>query len=68
MIRMSEAVTVPSLMMVTSRGSIVSEELLARDMHTHTHRLAGVIYVKFYKVAYDFANKNENSRSSYITC
>ena len=31
---LSEVVTVPSLMMVTS---IVSEESLARDTHTHTH-------------------------------
>ena len=52
---MSEAVTVPSLMMMTSTDS---EESLARDRHTdrqtdrqtdtctHTHRL-GVVYVKF---------------------
>ena len=31
---MSEAVTVPSLMMMTST---ISEELLARNTHTHTH-------------------------------
>ena len=31
---MSEAVTVPSLMVMTS---IVSEESLARDTHAHTH-------------------------------
>ena len=31
---MSEVVTVPSLMMITS---IVFKESLARDMHTHTH-------------------------------
>ena len=33
-IHISEAVTVPSLMMLTS---IVSEESLARGTHTHTH-------------------------------
>ena len=33
-ILMSEAVTVPSLMMTTS---IISEDSLARDTHTHTH-------------------------------
>ena len=43
---MSEAVTVPSLMMMTS---IVSKESLARDRHTdthtHTHRHK-VVYVQ----------------------
>ena len=34
-ISMSEAATVPSLMMMTS---IVSKESLARDTHTHTDR------------------------------
>ena len=37
---MSEAVTVPSFIMITS---IVSEESLARDTHTHT---LGVVYLK----------------------
>ena len=49
---MSEAVTVPSLMMMTS---IVSEESLASDRHTdrHTHTQIerhGLIYVNFFKV------------------
>ena len=50
---MSEAVTVPSLMMMTLT---VSEESLAMHRQTHTHRL-GVDYVKMCKVAFDFANK-----------
>ena len=41
---MSEAVTVPSLMMTSS--STVSEELLARDRYTHRH---GLVYVNFFK-------------------
>ena len=40
-ILMSEAVTLPSLMMM---ALIASEDLLARDRHTHTHRL-GVVYL-----------------------
>ena len=45
---MSEAVSVPSLMMMTST---VSEESLARDTHTETHTDSGsVVYVKIYKV------------------
>ena len=56
---MSEAVTVPSLMMMTST---VSEESLARDTHTdrhtpHTDRQSR-FYLKSCKVTYDFANKN----------
>ena len=44
-ILMSEAVTMPSLMMMT-----VSEESLARDTHTHTHthRLE-VLYLKLFQ-------------------
>ena len=45
---MSEAVTVPSLMMMTS---IVSEESFARDTHTHGQTL--VVYVKICKVNRD---------------
>ena len=52
---MSEAVIVPSLTLMTST---VSEESLARDTHTHTHRL-WVVYVKLFKVAYNFENKND---------
>ena len=63
---MSEAVTLPSLMMMTL---IVSEELLARDRHTdrqtdrqtdrhtHTHTLGVVLHFKIPKVAYNFENK-----------
>ena len=59
---MSEAVTVPCLMMMTS---IVSEESLVREMHIHTHihmhaRIhteTWVVYVKICKVVNDFANK-----------
>ena len=43
-ILMSEAVTVPSLMMMTS---LVSEESLASDRHTHRH---GLVYVNIFKV------------------
>ena len=53
---MSEAVTMPSLMMMIST---VSEESLARDArthtsmytctHTHTHTHTRVVYVKFAK-------------------
>ena len=62
---MSESVTVPSLMMMTS---IVSEESLARDTHTHTrtrththvhihaHTVASSI-LNFFKVVSEFENK-----------
>ena len=67
---MSEAVTVPSLTMMTST---VSEEPFTRDTHTHTHthtqtdRQTGgqtnththSVLRKIGKVAYDFANKNK---------
>ena len=46
---MSEAVTVPTLMMMTL---IVSEESLVRDRHTHTD--IQVDLSKIFKVAYDF--------------
>ena len=46
-ILMSEAVTVPSLMTLT-----VSEESLARDTHTHMHRL-GSSFLLFANVAFD---------------
>ena len=76
---MSEAVTVPSLMMI----SIVSEDSLARDTHTHTHTHTRtrtrthtpVVYVKMCKIAFDFfANKNYNfsleinNRTYFIEC
>ena len=55
---MSDAVTVPSLMMMIS---IVSEDSLARDTHTHTHTHTPVVYVKVCrKIAYDFVNTNYN--------
>ena len=38
---MSETVTMPSLMMMTS---IISEELLARDTHTDTHTDFGLVF------------------------
>ena len=64
---MSEAVTVPTLMVMTST---VSEESRVRDIpyihtdrqaererETHTHTDSGSSMLKF-AVAYDFANKN----------
>ena len=64
---MSEAITVPNLAMM---ASTISEESCARDTHarthahTHTHtykhsRILGVLYVRIFKVAYDFKNKNQ---------
>ena len=54
---MSEAVTVPSLMMITLK---VSEESLAKDRHTdrqaHPHK-RGLVYFTFFKMDYDFENK-----------
>ena len=51
---MCEAVTVLSLTMMTSA---VFEESLARDIHTHIHtQKLEVVYVKIYKVAFDFEN------------
>ena len=49
---MSEVVTVPTLMMMTS---LVSEELLARD--THTDRLLGLVYVNLFKVVMTLKKK-----------
>ena len=60
---MSEAVAVPSLMIM---ALTVSEESLARDMtyiqthrhkHTDTNTQTRVVYVNIFKVAYDFENK-----------
>ena len=45
---MSELVTMPTLMMITS---MVSEESLARDTDTQTD------YIKYFKVTYDFEKK-----------
>ena len=48
-ITVSEAVTMPSLMMMTS---ILSEESVARNRHTHTHRdtyRLGVLYLKLFQ-------------------
>ena len=55
-ILMYEAVTVLTLMMMTST---VFEESLARYRHTHTHTdRHGVVYVNFFvKVSRDFENK-----------
>ena len=50
---MSEAFTVPSLMMMTS---IVSEESLARDTQTRTD--FGLVYLKLFKVVSDFENND----------
>ena len=41
----SEAVTVPSVTMMTST---VSKESLARDAQTRTHRNLGVVYLKLF--------------------
>ena len=41
-----EAITKPSLRIMTS-SSIVSEELLARDTHTHTY--FGFVYFKLFQ-------------------
>ena len=51
---MYEAVTMPSLMMMTS---IVSEESLATDTHAHGQTWFW-LYSKICKVTYDFASKN----------
>ena len=50
---MSQAVTVPSLTMMTSQQFL--RKSLARDTHTtHTHHThTQVVYVKICKVAYD---------------
>ena len=50
---MSEAVTMPSVMTMTS---IVSEESLARDTYTNSHRHTdfGIVYIKLFKVLSDF--------------
>ena len=48
---MSEAVTVPSWMIMTS---IVSEELLAWDRVTVTHTDFGLVYLILLKVVSDF--------------
>ena len=50
---MSEEVTVPSLIMMTSP---VFEESLARDTHTHTHTLR-VVYAKIFS---RFESKKKN--------
>ena len=52
-ILMSEAITVPSLMLMTV---VVSEESLAGDRHTHT--LTQTDIQNIFKVAYDFENIN----------
>ena len=51
-ITMSEAVTMPSLMMLTS---IVSEESLVRDTHTDF----GLVYLKLFKVASKYLAKKK---------
>ena len=56
-ISMSEAVNVPSLIMMTS---IVSKESLARDTHTQTDRQVSS-KLKF-AVAYNFAKKNKERK------
>ena len=53
-----EAVTVPSLTMMTLT---VSEESLVRDRHRHTH-IDRVVYLKICKVAYDQANNKMSWR------
>ena len=55
---MSETVTVPSSMMM---ASIVSEESLARDTHTHIHTHGQTFassILNFFKGVSDFENKN----------
>ena len=54
---MSEAVTMPSLMMMTSR---VSEESLARNTHTHARTRARVL--NFFKVVSNFENNKTITR------
>ena len=63
-IAVSEAVTMPSLMMMTLR-LIVSEESPARDTYGHT--LASSI-VHFFKVAYDFESNewSVKKKSTYL--
>ena len=54
---MSEAVTVPSLMMMPVTAS---EELLARDTHTHTH--THTVSVSTLKFALQTKKKIHNSQ------
>ena len=54
---MSEAVTVPNLVMMTS---IVSEESLREGpthRHTHRHTYFGLVYLKFFEVVSDLQNQ-----------
>ena len=66
---MSEAGTVPSLMMTSN--SIVSEESLARDtdIHTHTHTHTQTLAssnLNFFKVINDFEKEKENVDSFLV--
>ena len=62
---MSEAVTMPNVMMMTL---IVSEESLARDIHTHTHTHTDThahthtdsVLVIFLKVCFAYKNEVED--------
>ena len=57
----SEAVTVPSLTMMTSTAS---EKLLTRDRHTDRHTDFCLVYFKlFWKVVSDFENKKANKNN-----
>ena len=60
---MSEAVTTPSLMMMTLT---VSEESLVRDRHTH--KRLGSSFFKFANVTYDFANKKIEQEEQSSLC
>ena len=63
-IPMSESVTEPRLMIMTS---IVSEESLARDRHTDTQTKFGLVYLKlFFKVAKDFVKTNNKKHTTIV--
>ena len=61
---MSQAITVPSLIIMTL---IVSEESLARDRHTdrqtHIHTNTGLVSIKIFQVDYDFENKKKKNHT-----
>ena len=62
---MSEAVTVPGLMLITSS---VSKESLARDRQTDTHTHGqtdrhSLVYINLFKVLRDYENKNETKKT-----
>ena len=61
---MSEAATIPSLIMMTL--IIVSEELLARDTHTQTdtHTDFDLVYLKLFSKSY--ATLNTKKASEYL--